>query len=118
LPKSISEKEIRESRQRRIIYDTKSSYALVTNIDLRFSPKITVYSLTKGTEEKFKINKETFKKFPLQYQDVVDLVNFKRKPKFAKQGGEFVEIPNQFDWWITDYSVVTDFSNFKRKVYE
>jgi len=117
MPKEITEKEIREAKQRRITYDTNTKYALVTGIDTKFSPKITFYSLTKGTEQKFKIKKDLYKESPLQYADVVSLNGFEERSRFKKEGNGFIETTDK-EWWVSNYSIVKNFEDFKRKNYE
>lgn len=117
VPKIISEKEIREANKRKLTYDVNSKYALVTNIDVRFSPKISFYSLSKGTENKFKIKKDLYAKNPLKYGDVVCLEEFKKRPRYTKDGDKFIEVQGQFEWWVGSYQVIEDFSGFKRKTY-
>jgi len=115
LDKKITEKEIREANKRKLTYDVNSKYALVTGVDLKYSPSITFYSLSKGTEQKFKIKKGLFDGNPLRYGDIVSLNNFEKKNKFVKSGDGFKEVPNEYVWWIVDYEKINNVEEFKRK---
>jgi len=120
IPKEITEKEIREARQRKLVYDINSKAALVTNVDLRWSPKITLYSLSKGTETKFKVPKDIYSKCSLNYGDVIWAESFEKRNRYVKKDGieKPVKVENEFEWWMIAYSLITDFSQFKRKTYD
>jgi len=115
LDKKITEKEVREANKRKLTYDVNAKYALVTGVDLKYSPSITFYSLSKGTEQKFKIKKGLFDGNPLRYGDIVSLNNFEKKNKFVKSGDGFKEVPNEYVWWIVDYEKINNVEEFKRK---
>ena len=118
VPKKITEKEIREAKSKKIIYDVNPRYILITDLDATYSPKITAYSLSKGTINKFKIKKDIFSQIPLKYGDIVSLESFEKRPRYIKEGNTFREVAGQFEWWITNYKIIEDISEFKRKKYD
>lgn len=118
-PKQITENEIRyDSSTKRLVYDIDTRYAVVTLVETKYSPRITFYYLSKGTINKFKINKDLFAKQPLKNGDVVCLSDFENKNRWAMKDGysKPVKLENEFEYWLTEYSQVTDFSEFKRKI--
>ena len=114
--KKITEEEIRAADKKKIKYDVPPSYSLVVDINLKYTPVITFYSLSKGTKATFKISKGAFASNPLAYGDVVSLDGFEKKPRYKKEGADFVPIQGEFVWWVTQYKKLIDFSDFKRKV--
>jgi hypothetical protein len=117
LSKEVTIEEIKEAAKRKLTYDVDYKYGLVTDVNAKFSPILTIYSLAKGSVQKFKINKNTFAKQPLQHGDIVNLQSFEKKNKFKKEDSGFVKVENEYEWWVTAYSSVNDvdFSKFKRK---
>jgi hypothetical protein len=114
--KKITEDEIRQADKKKLTYDVDPSLALVIDLNLKYAPTLTFYSLSKGTKTTFKISKKDFEKVKLSYGDVVRLDGFEKKPRYKKEGAAFVPVPGEFVWWVNRYSIVNDFSDFKRKV--
>ncbi len=116
LSKEITIEEVKKANNMKITYDVNPAYVLVTNVDTTWSPKVKFYSLSKGSETTFKINKNVFANNPLKYGDIVSLDDFEEKDKVRKQDGEWVSIGGT-DWWVLKYKLINDISDFKRPVY-
>ena len=67
----------------------------------QYSPKVTLHSLRSGYADTLKISKKKY--FPLSAGDMVICHDFEKKPAVKKIDGEWVEIPETFNWWIRDY---------------
>lgn len=83
------------------------SWCVVTNIDTKYSPKLTLYNLNKGIEKVFKINKKLFytkdKRTQIELGDLIQLVSHKNEYKKVPDGnGNFVAT-DQVEQWITEY---------------
>lgn len=88
------------------IVDKKySGYCVVTDINLDYSPKLSLYALANGNTIPVKIDKKTFSRKPLKRGDIVKVENQYKKPKMKKVDGKWVE-GDEKEWWITEYRVV------------
>lgn len=113
--KRVKESDVRDAARTRNTFDVPPSMLLVTKVDTKYAPAITVYSLSKGTENVFKVDKEAFANASLKAGDVIETVKFDKRPKFFKDGKDWIEVIGEFVWWLQGYNFVTDFSTFKRK---
>lgn len=87
------------------IIDKKfSGYCMVTDINVDYSPKLTLYALANGNTIPVKIDKRTYGKHPLERGDIIHVKNQCRKPKRKKVNGEWTGTDEK-EWWITEYSV-------------
>ena len=87
-----------------IVGDQYSGIACVTSIDTKYSPRLTLYSLKNGTSYQCKIDKRTFSQTKLVKGDILKVVSNRFKPKVKKdENGNWVEIPDTRELWITKY---------------
>ena len=87
-----------------IIGDQYSGIACVTSIDTKYSPRLTLYSLKNGTSYQCKIDKRTFSQTKLAKGDILKVVANRFKPRVKKdEDGNWVEIPDTRELWITKY---------------
>lgn len=87
------------------IVDKKyAGYCVCTDLNVDYSPKITLYALANGNTIPVKVNKKIFKEHPIQRGDIVKVENQTKKPKMKKVDGKWVETEEK-EWWITDYKV-------------
>ena len=114
IKKNIKEKEIREANKTRTIFDVPAKYLLVASVDSRYSPTVDFYSFSKGTNNKIKIDKRAFSANPLKTNDVILAGHFQEKNKFIKTKNGFEKTEDKI-WWLMDYEIINDFSEFKRK---
>ena len=79
--------------------------ARVMETNLRYSPQITIYSLSKGTTSVIKISKKIFDLNPLGVGDIIKIADFKKKSKTKFVDGAYV--PSEgYDWWVYKYAKV------------
>ena len=78
---------------------------VVTNLSTKFSPKITLYALANGGTVKVKIQKKVFEKCPLHEKDIIKVISSYKKPKYTKQGDEWIRSETETEWWIDKYEV-------------
>lgn len=112
----ISIEEIQNAKKKRLTYTIEGTVALVTELYTTYSPALTLYSLSLGKENKFKMKKDVFKEKPVNIGDVIHLKSVEKKPKVVKKDDEFVEVSGEWTFWINDFDIINNFSNFKRKL--
>ncbi|MGV2887245.1 PHP domain-containing protein [Paenibacillus taichungensis] len=88
--------------------DTSFGWCVVTDIDTKYSPKLTLYGVQKGETRIFKMSKKTFnvkdRNLRINIGDLIEITEFKKKMKSVPDGnGNFVET-NQSETWITGYN--------------
>lgn len=92
------------------IYALPRGTSFIIDIDLKNSPKATVYGLSTGIIAEVKIYKKDFKKMPFNKGDVVKFNKLKKKPKVKFVGEDsngkpkFEPIEGSFDVWCVDES--------------
>lgn len=118
----VKEKDIKEANIKRNIFNVDPKHLLVVEVNTEFSPRLKTYSLGNGKTGTIKIKKDIFKKSPVRVGDVIFVNTFdevrKQKPdgtKNAKGKLNFVDAEG-FDYWATSYDLITNFSEFKRKL--
>lgn len=88
-----------------MIYDVDKRYCLVTDIDTKYSPKVTLYSLGSGKEVICKINKALFKEEPFARGQLIKCGRFFEKYKQRKTENGW-EQTNEKEWWLNDYELI------------
>lgn len=87
------------------IVDKKyKGYCVVTDINVDYSPKITLYPLANGNTIPVKISKKDFKAQPLQRGDIVKVEHSYKKPKMKKVGTEWVQSDVK-EWWVDKFQI-------------
>ena len=90
-----------------IIGSQYSGIACVTSLDTKYSPRLTLYSLKNGTSYDCKIDRRTFNQAKLAKGDVIMVLANRFKPKVKKnEQGDWEEIPDSKELWITKYKKV------------
>lgn len=90
-----------------MIYDVDKRYCLVTDIDTKYSPKATLYSLGSGKEVICKINKALFKEEPFKKGQLIKCGRFFEKYKQRKTENGW-EQTNIKEWWLESYELIED----------
>jgi len=116
LSERVSLAEVKKAHDRTITYEVNPNFATVTDVNLKWSPKLKFYKLNCGVEVIYKIKKSVFDDFPLHVGDVVCLNHLEERPKYIKEDGKFIET-DETEMWLNSYSLVRDVSDFKRKIY-
>ena len=89
-------------------YDLPRGTAFIVDLDLKNSPKASVYGLSTGIVTEVKIRKAHYKKLPFEQEDIVQFLKLKRKPKMRYVGEDdkgksiFEELNGEFDVWCLD----------------
>ena len=92
-----------------ISFDSKwAGYLYVTEVDAKYSPKITAYALKNGTFQKLKISKRVFNRTPIYVGNIIKSTDAVLKPKVYKnESGDFVPTPDGAkDMWLQSYTVI------------
>ncbi|MNH66509.1 DNA polymerase III subunit alpha [compost metagenome] len=92
-----------------------SAWCVVTDLDTKYSPKLTLYSLKKGEERMFKMDKKTFKPKDKSLQinkgDLIKITEFKKKYRQVPDGSGGFKATDQMECWITGYIKYTEKGN-------
>lgn len=87
------------------IIDKKySGFCFVTDLNVEYSPKITLYALANGGTIPVKIKKKIFNEKPLKKKDIIKVTGQHKKPKRKKVNGEWVE-SDEMEWWVDSYII-------------
>lgn len=95
-----------------MIYDVDKRYCLVTDIDTKYSPVVTLYSLGSGKEVICKINKALFKEEPFKKGQLIKCGRFFEKYKQRKTENGW-EQTNIKEWWLNDYELIDNLEENK-----
>lgn len=79
----------------------------VLDVDDKYSPKLQLYNVAKGTVGMMKIRKNLYQKQPLKVGDVVELHGYETKPARKFVGGKSVVNPGVHDLWLKDYKIIS-----------
>lgn len=80
-------------------------YAYVTEINAKYSPKVTLYRLDTGENEVFKLSKQDFSRNPFNKNVILYSLITTKKNKMRMIDGKWVKSLEEFDEWITSYKV-------------
>ena len=81
-----------------------SGYCFVTNLNVDYSPKLSLYALANGNTIPVKISKKIFKDKPLKRGDIIKVLDQNKQPKKKKLNDKWVDSEEK-EWWITDYKI-------------
>lgn len=85
--------------------DEKGKFA-VLEVDDKYSPKIKLYNVAKGTTGMMKVRKPLFTSAPMSPGDVIDLIGWQQKPAYQYVDGKRQIKPGVKDLWIEEYKVL------------
>lgn len=92
--------------------EVNSAWCVVTEIDTKYSPKLTLYGLRKGEERQFKMDRKTFntkdKTLRINKGDLIKITDFKKKYKQIPDGVGGFKPTDQMEYWITGYIKYTE----------
>lgn len=93
-------------------------YVVVTELDTTYSPKFKGYCLNNGKVCELKVHKKknprekevkvSFANCPFENGDILYMTTCDKKPKQKKTDTGWKVIPNEFNWFINDYKIVTN----------
>ena len=78
----------------------------VREIDTKYGVKAKFYSVQRGTTGFVRIKKDSFAAHPFETGDCVLLLKHNKTPKYLYKGGAKVVLPNEYDIWVQQYSVL------------
>lgn len=82
------------------------NYACVLEIDDKYTPRIIVQTLNKGTQQTLKVSKKIFQNHPFEIGSILLCKQFKKKNSMHKNSdGKWEETPGKEDWWLESYYV-------------
>ncbi|BAO04764.1 DNA polymerase III alpha subunit [Clostridium botulinum B str. Osaka05] len=84
-------------------YDCDKNLAIVLDIDLKYSPKITLYRLTSGQEIVLKMNKRHYNENPLDMWEIIKIVGIKKKNKLRKIDDKWEKVEGEYDLWLNNF---------------
>jgi DNA polymerase III alpha subunit len=96
-------------------FNVDSRYAYIISIDERYAPRLEVYSLAKGTFVSLKVQKKYFENNMVRGGEIIYCSDFEKKPSVKMIDGAFVEIEDEFTWWLRSYRLVENFDEIKDK---
>lgn len=82
----------------------KKNY-LVLDIELKYTPRVLLYSLVTGKQQWVKVKKSIYKNNPLNIYDMIYLNDWEKKNKRKKVDGEWVK-SDEMELYLIDYFVV------------
>lgn len=92
--------------------EVHSAWCVVTDLDTKYSPKLKLYSLKRGEERQFKMDRKTFNAkdtaLKINKGDLIKITEFKKKYKQVLDGEGGFKPTDQMEYWITGYIKYTD----------
>ncbi|MNX69322.1 DNA polymerase III subunit alpha [compost metagenome] len=90
-------------------------WCVVTDLDTKYSPKLTLYNLRKGEGRIFKMDKKTFnvkdKSLKINKGDLIEITGHKKKQRQVPDGNGGFKPTEDTDIWITGYVKYTEKEN-------
>ena len=83
-----------------------AGYFAVLEVDDKYSPKMKLYNVAKGTVGVMKVRKPIYQKAPVKEGNVIRLIGWKRKPAYQYIDGKQTVKDGVFDLWISEYEVI------------
>lgn len=93
-------------------FDVSPKMLYVLNLDTTWSPRLLVHGLRSGKTSEVRISKRYYNtitkksKEPLVPGDFVIWKNIEKKPAVRKDGDEWIEIPDKYNYWMNDYNIL------------
>lgn len=87
-------------------YPDRNGCFAALEVDDKYSPKLRLYNVSKGTIGIMKVRKPLFKKTPIKPGDVIDLLGWSKKPAYQYRDGKSSVKPGVYDLWIDEYKIL------------
>jgi len=78
----------------------------VREIDAKYGVKAKFYSVQRGTTGVVRIRKDDFEKNKFNEGDCLRLIQFTKSQRYTYKGGTKTVVPNEYDIWAKQYSVL------------
>lgn len=82
--------------------------AYVLNVDTKYAPKLTLYSLSKGGIFTAKVKTAVYNKTKLLKDDIIRINKCEPENKLKYSNGDYIPIPNEYEWWLKNYTKVKE----------
>jgi DNA polymerase III alpha subunit len=92
---------------RTLIPQINNGAGIITSVNTKYTPVITVYYLKTGEENKYKIPKKIFRTKILDVNDPVMITKTEQRPRYRKVDGGFEKIEGEYEPYIIDYYKVS-----------
>lgn len=92
-----------------------SRYLFVVDVNTKYSPKISVITVTKNAQMTFKMYKKDFNKKPIHQGQVIQMLNYDNKKDGKYVDGKYQEIDGTTVYWITNFITRIDCKEEKKK---
>lgn len=76
---------------------------VVLDVDVKYSPKITMYNLSKGTKGLMKVRKPHFNKNELKPGDIIEIIRWHPEQAYSFANGQRQIKPGVTDLWLDEY---------------
>ena len=84
-----------------------ANMAVVLDIDTKYTPRCTMYSLKNGTNVDCKIGKAIYKRNPFEKGALIKIEKTERKQRMKRlDNGDYEPIPNAMDLWVRKYKIL------------
>jgi len=87
-------------------FDMDETFVYISDLDLKYSPKVMCYYLKGGYEECLKIYKKEYKQDIFNVGDIIKLGGVANRPKSKKIDGEWTKSTTETEKWISRYNIV------------
>lgn len=89
-----------------IIDKSMGNKCIITDINTKYTPRITLYGIGNGKLKDVKIYKKNFKQDPLEIGDVISIKGYQIKNKKKKEGDKWIELEDK-EMILTKYEKFT-----------
>lgn len=87
-------------------YNVDKKVCYVLDVDIKYTPKITLYCLNNGKTVLCKVNKTLFKNSPLKKGMIIRAIKFEEKNKLNYVNGKW-QRTSEKEWWMNGYHETT-----------
>jgi DNA polymerase III alpha subunit len=91
-------------------------YVYVLQLNEKYAPRIQIYCLSNGNQASLKIEKKVFQNNNFLAGDILYLKHFKKKNSVKYENNQYVDIENEYQWWIVNYDIIAP--NYFDKIVE
>lgn len=85
-----------------VMPDATNTY-IVIDVDAKYSPKVTMYNLSRGTKGLMKVRKPYFNKNQLSVGDIVEIIRWHPEQAYSFANGQRTVKPGVTDLWMDEY---------------
>lgn len=90
----------------RHLYPNQNGLFAVLEVDTKYSPKVKLFNLAKGTTGVMKIKKPLYKERKIEQGNIIRIVAWKPTPAYRYVNGKSQIIPGVHDMWLDMYEVL------------